>query len=98
MALLNRFRRKKEEEDGEVIRRARLLLTGRIAEGMIFDVGSDDAGQVTHIFYSYNVTGVDYESSQSLNHAQRRRQSDYAPGARVTVRYDPHQPGNSVVV
>ncbi|HEX8649233.1 MAG TPA: DUF3592 domain-containing protein [Pyrinomonadaceae bacterium] len=99
MALLDRFRRKKEEEeDGEVMRRARLLLNGRIAEGMVFDVTSDDAGCITHIFYSYNITGVDYESSQTLNHAQRRRQSDYAPGARVTVRYDPHQPTNSVVV
>ena len=98
MALLDRFRRKKVEEDGEVVRRARLLLNGRIAEGMVFDVASDDSGEITHIFYSYNITGVDYESSQTLNHAQRRRQSDYAPGARVTVRYDPHQPTNSVVV
>jgi hypothetical protein len=97
MALLDRFRRKKEEE-GEVMRRARLLLNGRITEGLVFDVTSDEAGEVTHIFYSYNVTGVDYESSQSLNHAQRRRPSDYAPGARVTVRYDPRQPTNSVVV
>jgi hypothetical protein len=97
MALLDRFRRKKED-DGEVMRRARLLLNGRIAEGMIFDVTSNEAGETTHIFYSYNITGVDYESSQTLNHTQRRRQSDYAPGARVTVRYDPHQPTNSVVV
>jgi hypothetical protein len=97
MALLDRFRRKKSA-DGEVMRRARLLLNGRIAEGMVFDVTSDESGEVTHIFYSYNVTGVDYESSQTLNHAQRRHQSDYAPGARVTVRYDPHQPGTSVVV
>jgi len=97
MTLLDRFRRKKEA-DGEVMRRARLLLNGRIAEGMVFDVTSDESGEVTHIFYSYDVTGVDYESSQTLNHAQRRRPSDYAPGARVTVRYDPHQPGNSVVV
>ena len=97
MALLDRFRRKKAA-DGEVMRRARLLLNGRIAEGMVFDVMSDESGEVTHIFYSYNVTGVDYESSQTLNHAQRRRPSDYSPGARVTVRYDPRQPGNSVVV
>ena len=71
MALLDRFRRKKEA-DGEVMRRARLLLNGRIAEGMVFDVTSDESGEVTHIFYSYDVTGVDYESSQTLNHAQRR--------------------------
>ena len=97
MSLFDRFRRKKDG-DGEVMRRARLLLNGRIAEGMVFDVTSDESGEITHIFYSYNITGVDYESSQTLNHAQRRRQSDYAPGSRVTVRYDPHQPANSVVV
>jgi hypothetical protein len=98
MSLFDRFRRKKDGDGGEVMRRARLLLNGRIAEGMIFDVTSDETGEITHIFYTYNITGVDYESSQTLNHAQRRRPSDYTPGSRVTVRYDPHQPANSVVV
>lgn len=96
MSLLDRFRKKKQ--DGEVMRRARLLLSGRIADGLVFDIQDDaDAGTV-FIFYSYNINGVDYESSQSLNHEQRRRRSDYKPGANVTVRYDPHHPANSVVV
>lgn len=79
------------------MRRARLLLTGRIAEGMIFDTKTDEAGAI-HIFYSYNISGVDYESSQTLNYDQRRRQEEYKPGASITVRFDPRHPTNSVVV
>ena len=80
-------------------RRARLLSTGRIAEGSVLDINSDAAsGALTQIFYSYTVNGVEYESSQSLDAAQQQRAADYTPGARVTIRYDPHQPFNSVVV
>lgn len=79
------------------MRRARLLLTGRIADGMIFDTQTDESGTI-FIFYSYNISGVDYESSQTLNHDQRRRQEEYKPGASITVRFDPRHPTNSVVV
>lgn len=97
MPFLDRFRRKRE--DPEAARRARLLLRGRISDGTVFDVTDDSgSGSITQIFYRYNISGVDYESSQLLDEQQRGRQSDYAPGAHVTVRYDPHQPGNSVVV
>ncbi len=79
------------------MRRARLLLNGRIAEGMVFDV-LGEGGDEVQIFYTYSINGVNYESSQSLNHEQRRRPQDYKPGAPVTVRYDPQHPTNSVVV
>lgn len=96
MGLLDHFRRKKV--DDEAGRRAGLLRTGRIAEGSVFDVVTDEAGTITQIFYNYEISGVEYESSQSLDQEQRRRSADYFPGALVTVRYHPHQPGNSVVV
>jgi hypothetical protein len=97
MSFLDRFRRQKE--DPEMKRRARLLKAGRIAEGSVLDVYNDAAsGAITQIFYSYTVSGVEYESSQSLDPAQQQRAEDYAPGARITIRYDPHQPFNSVVV
>ena len=96
MGIRNFFRRQKA--DPEVARRAVLLQAGRITEGMIFDVSTDDAGTITHIFFSYIVNGVDHESSQTLDEAQRQQPTNYAPGARVTVRYDPRQPANSVVV
>jgi hypothetical protein len=96
MGFFDRFRR--EKEDPELARRSRLLAAGRITEGSIFDISTDAAGVVTHIFFSYTIAGVDYESSQHLEDLQRARPDDYAPGARVVIRYDPHQPGNSVVV
>ncbi len=96
MGLFALFRRGKT--DPEAARRARLLAAGRIADGTVFDVGTDEAGDITHVFYHYEISGVEYESSQTLDDSQRRRQIDYAPGATITVRYDPHQPANSVVV
>jgi hypothetical protein len=96
MGLLNLFRR--DKADPEASRRARLLSNGRIADGTVFDVGTDEAGDITHVFYSYNISGVEYESSQTLDPEQRRRPVAYSPGAGITVRYDPHQPANSIVV
>ena len=96
MGLLDIFRRKKT--DGEAERRTTLLRAGRITEGSIFDVITDEGGQITHVFYNYEINGVEYESSQLLDADQRTRAGDYFPGARVTVRFNPRQPGNSVVV
>ncbi len=96
MGLLGLLRRK--QDNSEAARRARLLRTGRIAEGSILDIGTDDEGQIIHIFYSYEINGVDYESSQTLDETQRTQPANYSPGARVVIRFDPHQPANSVVV
>jgi hypothetical protein len=96
MPLSNMFRRKKVDAEAE--RRARLLSSGRIADGIIVDTGNDDAGAIRQIYYSYEVSGVEYESSQLLDNDQRQREMNYAPGASVTIRYDPRQPGNSIVV
>lgn len=96
MSIFNIFRRKPGND--EASRRAHLLRTGRIAEGTILDVGTDETGTLMRIFYSCHINGVDYESSQLLDDEQHRRLSDYTPGARVTIRYDPHQPTNSIVV
>ena len=96
MGIFDLFRRK--QVDGEATRRAALLRTGRITEGSIFDVITDDNGAITQVFYNSEISGVEYESSQSLDAGQRERSADYYPGARVTVRFNPRQPGNSVVV
>ena len=96
MPLLNLFRSKKGDPEAE--RRARLLRNGRIADGIILDTGNDDAGAIRQIYYHYEVSGVEYESSQLLDQGQLQRQMEYFPGAHVTIRYDPRQPGNSVVV
>ena len=96
MGLLALFRRKRDNT--EAARRARLLRTGRIAEGAILDIGTDEQGALTHVFYTYEINGVEYESSQTLAPEQLARTADYVPGARVIIRFDPIQPANSVVV
>jgi hypothetical protein len=96
MGILDIFKRRKT--DDEAARRVVLLRAGRITEGSIFDVITDEGGAITHVFYNYEINGVEYESSQTLDTEQRTRSGDYFPGARVTVRFNPRQPGNSVVV
>ena len=96
MGLLKLFRRDKGDPEAE--RRALLLRTGRIADGSILDVGTDEAGNVMHVFYTYHFNGVEYESSQTLDAEQLARRQDYFAGAHCTVRFDPRQPANSVVV
>lgn len=96
MGILDIFRRRKT--DDEAARRTNLIRAGRITEGSIFDVITDEAGAITHVFYNYEINGVEYESSQLLDVGQQQRSGDYFPGARVTVRFNPRQPGNSVVV
>jgi hypothetical protein len=96
MGLRDLFKRK--QVDTEAARRALLMRTGRIGEGVVLDVTVTEANEITHVFYTYNVNGVEYESSQSLDDAQRQHQSDYYPGARITVRFDPRRPANSAVV
>lgn len=95
MSFLDRFRRKKEDEEARI---SRILKSGRIVEGSVIDITSDTSDRITHIFYRYNIAGVDYESSQELTSVQQARSTEYAPGARLVIRYDPRQPGNSVVV
>ncbi|HKQ78023.1 MAG TPA: DUF3592 domain-containing protein [Blastocatellia bacterium] len=68
---------------------------GRVADGHILDFQQDESGLT--IFYRYNVANVDYETSQKLSGEQLSRKNSYTPGANVIVRFDPKQPGVSVV-
>jgi hypothetical protein len=93
MSFLNFFRRPKKPSHPTA-----LLKTGRIIDGTVIDVTMDDSGHITHVFYSYIIAGVEYESSQELDADQRSRQANYTPGSRIVIRYDPRQPINSIVV
>ena len=95
MSFLDRFRNKPEDEASRI---ARLSKTGRMADGRIIDVVSDNDGHITEVTYSYTLAGVQYESSQPLSDLQQQRQNAYAPGEQIVVRYDPRSPANSIVV
>jgi Protein of unknown function (DUF3592) len=68
---------------------------GRVADGHVLDSQQDESGLT--IFYRYKVANVDYETSQRLSGEQMSRIDDYSPGAPVLVRFDPKQPGLSIV-
>ncbi len=72
-----------------------LINFGRVTEGRILDFQKDGAS-VT-IYYRYNIANVDYETSQKLSFEQLGRSHQYVPGASVTVRFDPRNPGSSIV-
>lgn len=73
-----------------------LLNYGRITEGRVIDAQRDETG-VT-VYYYYYRANVKYETSERLSPGQLDR-GDYsfAPGASVTVRFDPNRPGVSVL-
>ncbi|MER3431761.1 MAG: hypothetical protein C4324_12105 [Blastocatellia bacterium] len=90
------FLRRKQTEDAETLRRRHLLANGRITDGRIIDTLVNESGQEI-AFYVYTLNGVDFESSELLTEEQRRNPLKYAPGAKIGVRYDPKNQGNSML-
>jgi hypothetical protein len=95
MSFLDRFRKRTEDEASRI---ARLSKTGRMVDGKIIDAVSDNDGRILQVSYTYEIAGVQYESSQELSDLQQQRPHDYAPGKQIVIRYDPRRPANSVVV
>lgn len=89
--------RPKKEINSEAERRAFLQSKGRITDGTIIDSETTEAGEeIVHYFYT--VHGVDFESSELLTEEQLGNALQYAPGAKVGVRFDPKNHGNSMLV
>jgi hypothetical protein len=101
-ALLSR-KNKKPEEQVERERRAELTLGGRIIDGNVIDVlelEDDESGrQMILLIYTYDVAGVTYEASQDVTHL-RQFIDLYSCrlGLPASVRYDPHNAGDSIVI
>ncbi|MEP6705028.1 MAG: hypothetical protein ABJB34_09515 [Acidobacteriota bacterium] len=96
MGILRLFKGK-EKRDIFAERRELLLVHGRITDGRITDTETNGRGDEI-VFYLYTLNGVDFESSELLDEEQRRDPLRYAPGAKVGVRYDPKNQGNSMLV
>jgi len=94
MGLVDKLlRRKKVDPDA---RRRHLLEFGRITEGEIIDVAVNSDGEEV-VLYRYELNGVELESSEVLTAEQRQHPAKYAPGAKIGIRYDQRNQGNSVV-
>jgi hypothetical protein len=96
MGLFDIFRQKQHEENTEEKRREFLRAKGRICEGRIIDTEISDAGEEI-VYYFYEIQGVDFESSDILTDEQKKNPLKYAPGAKVGVRFDPRNHGNSIL-
>lgn len=90
------FLKKKQRQDPEVARRRHLNEHGRITDGRIIDTVFNGRGDEIAL-YTYTLNGVDFESSELLTDEQRRDPLKYAPGAKVGIRYDPKNQGNSML-
>ena len=96
MGLFSIFR-KKHKGDGAAERRNFLMAHGRITDGRIVDYEITPRGEEI-VYYVYTLNGVDFESSEILDEEQLRQPLKYAPGAKIGVRYDPKNQGNSMLV
>lgn len=90
------FFKKKETADPEIERRRFLAEHGRITDGRIIDTVINHRGQEIAL-YLYTLNGVDFESSELLSDEQRSDPLKYAPGAKIGIRYDPKNQGNSML-
>lgn len=95
ISLLTRLVDRLRGRDPVAAYNAWLLQFGRITDGQIVDVQRDESGAV--VYYFYYRANVKYETSQRLSTEQVENAHYYAPGASVTVRFDPKRPGRSIL-
>jgi hypothetical protein len=101
-------RKPKTADDLERERRAWLEGTGRITDGTVIDVQELDAQKLdsknrSHaavmLIYKYDVAGVSYECSQDVTYLRQWiNLHSCRLGLHTSVKYDPLNPGNSLVV
>jgi len=97
--------RKNKKPDEDIERQGRLEMTrgGRIIDGNVIDVleleDHQTARQTILLVYTYDVAGVTYEASQDVTHL-RQFIDLYSCrlGLPASVKYDPHNPGDSIVM
>jgi hypothetical protein len=100
-ALLRRKPKSPEEIERE--RRAWLETTGRITDGTVIDVQELAPTNGHHpavmLIYKYDVAGVSYECSQDVTYLRHWiNLHSCRLGLHTSVKYDPQNPGNSLVV
>lgn len=94
------FRRPRPtEEEIERARRQLLASSGRITDGSITEapLRGENSGGSQLIVYNYRIGGVTYEAAQDVT-ALGMMVQDIRTDLPVQVRYEPHNPANSIVV
>jgi len=95
-------RKPKTADDLERERREWLDRIGRITDGTVIDVqempGAADQ-PATFLIYHYDVAGVSYEASQDVTYLRQLiNLHSCRLGLPTSVRFDPQNPGNSIVL
>lgn len=95
-------RKPKTAEDLERERRAWLDRVGRITDGTVIDVQElhpDEQKFSILLIFHYDVAGVSYEASQDVTYLRQLiNLHSCRLGLPTSVRYDPQNPGNSIVI
>ncbi len=100
---LSRSRKRKTADDLELERRQFIDRVGRITDGTVIDVQEMAADQKQRsailLIYNYDVAGVSYECSQDVTYLRHWiNLHSCRLGLHTSVKYDPLNPGNSLVV
>jgi hypothetical protein len=96
--------RRKPKSPKEIERERREFLdqVGRITDGTVIDVQEvrcADRAPATMLIFQYDVAGVSYEASQDVTYLRHWiNLHSCRLGLPTSVRYDPQNPGNSLVV
>jgi hypothetical protein len=94
--------RRKSPEQLERERRRRLSAIGRITDGTVVEieeVSSNGSTPRQLVIYSYDVAGVSYDAAQDVSYLREHLDlRSCRIGAAASVKYDPLNPGNSIVV
>jgi hypothetical protein len=95
-------RKPKTPEELERQRREWLDSVGRITDGTVIDVQElpfENQRSSTMLIYQYDVAGVSYEASQDVTYLRQWvNLHSCRLGLPTSVKYDPQNPGNSLVV
>ena len=95
-------RKKKTAAEIERERRDWLNQVGRITDGTVIDVQElvpNGHAAATMLIFQYDVGGVSYEASQDVTYLRQLVNLHSSRlGVPTSVRYDPQNPGNSIVV
>jgi hypothetical protein len=95
--------KRKTDADRERDRRKRINEFGRITDGTVLDThemaAQKNRPETQLLIYTYDVSGVTYEASQDVTHLRHLVDLHACRiGLPASVKYDPQNPGNSIVI
>jgi hypothetical protein len=94
---------RKTPDQMEQERRLRISEIGRITDGTVIDVNeltsAPGSPEMQLLVYQYDVAGVSYEASQDVTCLRHRVDlHSCRSGLMTSIKYDPANPGNSIVI